>query len=82
MILKLGASYQGWCHGSLGCQKFCTQGLEKREERFIKNSCFCKVMEANKDKTLFELYPELEIKLRELREQAKRLGLWGKLEFS
>ena len=36
----------------------------------------------DQDKTLFELYPELEAKLIRLREQAKRLGLMGKMEFS
>ncbi len=39
-------------------------------------------MRKNEDKDLFELYPELEIKLRDLREHAKRLGLVGKFEFS
>ncbi len=35
-----------------------------------------------KDKTLFELNPELEQKLAEVRELAKRLGLLGKFEFT
>lgn len=39
-------------------------------------------MEADQDKTLFELYPELELKLIRVRELAERLGLLGKIEFT
>ncbi len=50
---------------------------------FIYKAYFLYNMEKiERDKTLFELYPELEAKLIELRGQAKKLGLLGKIEFS